>query len=199
MAGENELNDVSLCFQALGIEFGAPPDEVEKAYKRMIDVIKKKQSSANPAERAEAAKDLELAHDLYDKIKNSVTYNTRLKERDQAESLKEQIKKSAEQQQQMQFKVCLSCQKTIGASLKKCPYCKEPVRTPLEMFFHRLFSGANLVIILVLLVLAVGGIGYYFYQEMQTKPVETPPAASTFSNSSGLGSFANQTGAANKP
>ena len=201
MANDNERNDVSLCFQALGIDFGAPPEEVEKAYQRLLAEIKKKQSSADPAKRAEAVTDLALAHDLYDKIRNSLTYSTKLKEADQAAARKEQPKKENVQQ----FKICPSCRKTIGASLMKCPYCREPIRTPFEAFMHKLFSGTSLVIIIILLLLAIAAVLFVSYPELLKKPTSPPDAAlpvtGSFSNQSGsgTGSFSNQSGAVQKP
>lgn len=190
MANDNERNDVSLCFQALGIDFGAPPEEVEKAYQRLLAEIKKKQSSADPAKRAEAVTDLALAHDLYDKIRNSLTYSTKLKEADQAAARKEQPKKENVQQ----FQICPSCRKTIGAAFKKCPYCREPIRTPFEAFMHKLFSGTSLVIIIILLLLTVAGILYVNFPDILKKSAEQPVAAPPVADS-----FSNQSGAAQKP
>jgi RNA polymerase-binding transcription factor DksA len=151
---KDDRTDVSLCFQALGLEFGAPPEDVEKAYQRMLAEIKRKQSSPDPAKRSEAAGDLELAHDLYEKIRNSITYNTRLREAEHLSSLKEQTKKEPVQQ----YKICPSCKKTIVASLKKCPFCREPIRTPFEMFMHRYLTGRNLVLIIILILVIIAAV-----------------------------------------
>jgi hypothetical protein len=154
MASEDERSDISLCFQALGIEFGAAPEEVEKAYQRMVAEIKRRQASGDPSQKAEAAKDLELAFDLYEKIRNSVTYNSRMKEVNLADSIKSQIKKDSAQQ----FKVCPSCHKTIGATFKKCPFCRETIRTPVEMFFHQLFSGKMLAATILVLIAIIAAV-----------------------------------------
>ncbi|MBP1727887.1 MAG: hypothetical protein H6Q56_260 [Deltaproteobacteria bacterium] len=201
MATDNERNDINLCFQALGIDFGATPEEVEKAYQRMLAEIEKKKSSADPAKRAEAAADLALANDLYDKIKNSVTYNTKLNEQSHAASLKQQTKKENIQQ----FKICPSCNKTIGASLQKCPYCREPIRTPFEASMHKLFSGPSLAIIIIVLILVIAGVLFVSYKDLLKKPTAPPeaalPATGTFSNQSGsaTGTFSNLSGAVQKP
>lgn len=200
MAAENERNDISLCFQALGIEFGAPPEEVEKAYQKMLAEIKKKQASPDPAKRAEAATDLELAHDLYEKIRNSVTYNTRLKEVSHAASIKDQMKKDAVQQ----FKICPACRKTIGAAFKKCPFCKEPIRTPFEQFMNKLFSGKSIALFVVLLLViaaVVVATNPGLLKKSAPPPAQEPPASSGFANQTGAAqsSFGNQTGAAQKP
>lgn len=198
MANENERNDISLCFQALGIEFGAPPEEVEKAYQRMLAEIKKKQTSGDPAQRAEAANDLELAHDLYEKIRNSVTYSTRLKEASQTAAMKQQVQQQQKKEAAQQFKICPSCSKTIGAALKKCPYCREPIRTPLEKFINNIFSGKALLIIIILLTIVAGII--FLTNPDLLKKTEQPASADNikFSNTSGSG-FSNLSGAALKP
>lgn len=196
MASENERNDISLCFQALGIEFGASPDEVEKAYQKMLAEIKRKQGSANPAERAEAANDLILAQDLYEKIKNSSIYSTRMKEMQQSQSLKSDAKK----EQVKQFKICPSCSKTINVTYKKCPYCREEILSPSEQLVNQLLSLKAIVILLVLVAL-IGGVVYLVKPDLfQGKPASPPPPASTgsFSNQSSS-SFTNLTGATQKP
>jgi hypothetical protein len=206
MAGENERNDVNLCFQALGLDFGASPEEVDKAYQRLLAEIAKKQSSADPARRAEAATDLALANDLYDKIRNSLTYNTQLKASSHAAALKEPAGKN----NPLNFKICPSCGKMIGAALTKCPYCREPIRTPFEAFMHKVFSGTSLVIIIFLIILTVAGVLFVTYRDILKQPTEAPvavpPLSGSFSNQSGsaqqpaaTGSFGNQTGSAQKP
>lgn len=183
MASEDERNDVSLCFQALGIEFGAPPDEVEKAYKKMVAEINKKQSSTNPAVRAEAAKDLELARDLYEKIRGSVTYNTKLRDTEKLASTKAQHKKEAVQQ----FKICPSCNKTISITLKKCPYCRELILSPFENFINSLLS-LKTVVILTALIALIAGIAYLIKPDLFNRSTPPPPPVSidSFSNISSI-------------
>jgi len=196
MANDNERNDVSLCFQALGIEFGAPAEDVEKAYQRMVAEIKKKQASPDPTVRTEAAKDLELAYDLYEKIRNSVTYSSKLREAEQVASIKQSQKKETIQQ----YQICPSCSKTIGATFKKCPFCRQPILTPFEKVMNQVFSLKSFVILLVLLALAAGAVFLLnpdLFKGRKAEPLpELLPAA--FGNLSSS-SFANLTGAAKKP
>jgi hypothetical protein len=197
MANDNERNDVSLCFQALGIDFGAAPEEVEKAYQRMVAEIKKKQASPDPTVRTEAAKDLELAYDLYEKIRNSITYSSKLQEADKLASIKQgQQKKETVQQ----YQICPSCKKTIGATFKKCPYCRQPILTPLEKFINALFS-LKAAVILVVLIALIAGVTFLInpglFKWRKAEPVqEMPPAI--FSTMSG-NSFGNLSGATTKP
>jgi len=190
MATDDERKDINLCFLALGIDYGAEPEEVEKAYQKMLAEIKRKQSAADPATRAEAQADLALANDLYDKIRNSDIYNIRVKDNSRAAALKEETKKKSVPQ----FKICPSCNKTIGAALTKCPYCREPIRTPFEAFMHKLFSGKSLVIIIILLLIIIAGVLLVTFPDILKKKTEEPVAAPPVSSS-----FINQSGAAQKP
>jgi hypothetical protein len=196
MANENDRNDVSLCFQALGIEFGAPPEEVEKAYQKLLAEIKRKQASPDPAKRSEAAGDLELAQDLYEKIRNSVTYSSRLRDMNHSESLKGQAKKESAVQQ---YKICPSCKKTIGAAFKKCPFCREPIRTPLEQLMHNLFTGPSLVIIIILLLAGIAAAVLLSYPELIKGRNATPPPPPVAAENPAGTVFSNQSGAAQKP
>ncbi|NVO01019.1 MAG: hypothetical protein HXX17_17045 [Geobacteraceae bacterium] len=197
MADNNERNDVSLCFQALGIEFGAPPEEVEKAYQKIIADIKRKATSPDPSVRAEAMNDLDLINELYEKIRNSITYSSKLREAENAAAIKASMKKIAAAEPQ--FKICPSCQKTISFHLKKCPFCREVIRTPLEKLIYFLFSLKFLSIVVLLVAITVGAL-YMVRPDLFKKSQPSPevPASLTFSNQS-AGSFTNLSGAAKKP
>lgn len=197
MANENERNDVSLCFQALGIEFGAPPEDVEKAYQRMVAEIKKKQSSPDPSVRTEAANDLDLANDLYEKIRNSITYHSKLQEADKLASIKQSSQQKKEAVQQ--YQICPSCNKTIGASFKKCPYCRELILTPFERFINQFFSLKTAVILIVLIAIIAGVVFLINPGLFKGRKAEPVPELLTgvFSNQSS--SFGNMTGTKKSP
>lgn len=199
MANEDERNDVSLCFQALGIEFGSPPEAVEKAYQKVIADIKRKSTSPDPAIRAEAMNDVDLINDLYEKIRNSVTYNSKLKEAENAAALKASMKKAGPVEPQ--FKICPSCQRSIAFHIKKCPFCREVIRTPLEKLIYHIFSLKTLAVILVLAAIIAGGLFLLkpeLFKKEKPEPTLESPASMTFGNQS-ANSFTNLSGAAQKP
>lgn len=78
---DNELKDVELCYKGMGIPFDSSPDEVERAYRSLTERFKRDMLSPDLEKRLKAKEDIEVVNNLYGKIKNSVNYQRKLRER----------------------------------------------------------------------------------------------------------------------
>ena len=126
---EDDLKDVDLCYKGLGIPFDSPPEEVERAYRFLTEKIKKDQLSSDPAKRKQAGEEAELINALYEKIRNSINYQRKLRERsyDRDAPEGERERKTAPSGPKVIMKICPSCNNAVNSTFKVCPICKKRI------------------------------------------------------------------------
>jgi len=154
---ENELIDVVLCYQALGLPMDASPAHIEKLYKALSDEHRKQLSAASPAAREEARKSLEQVNEMYEKIRSSVTYlaaerehQKRLQSGQQLREAPLKLQRPAELKKTFR---CPRCNGEVPLGRKVCPICKTRQYTPVERLFLALFSKRMLVLYAVVVSL----------------------------------------------
>ena len=158
---DEDLKDVELCYKGLGIPFDSPPEEVDKAYRALTEKLKKDLVSADPSTRSRAKEETDLVNNLYAKIKNSVNFQRRLRERsyasDDGEGTRE--RRTETQGPKVILKICPSCNNAVNSSFKVCPICRKRIYSSgLEKFLMEyLFSKKSLLTLSILscLVLAI--------------------------------------------
>jgi hypothetical protein len=156
----NELTDVVLCYQSLGLPLDSSPAQVEKMYRSLADENKRKLTAPEPALREEARKSQELVDEMYDKIRGSITYRAMEKDHEKRASsiavsqvnAKRPAHRAAVEKRQMVN--CPRCNGSIARGLKSCPICKGPLYTPTQKIVRALFSPKKLIIYCLLLVVA---------------------------------------------
>jgi hypothetical protein len=126
---DNELKDVELCYKGMGIPFDSSPDEVERAYRSLTERFKRDMLSPDLDKRLKAKEDIEVVNNLYGKIKNSVNYQRKLRERGYAPDELEgsQKRRTEASGTRIILKICPSCNNSINGHLKVCPICKKRV------------------------------------------------------------------------
>ena len=126
---EDDLKDVDLCYKGLGVPFDSPPREVERAYRSLTEKIKKDLLSSDPAIRLKAGEEAELINTLYDKIKNSVNYQRKLREKSHGpgDPEKPRERKTEVNGPKVILTICPSCNNTVSKAFKVCPICKKKI------------------------------------------------------------------------
>jgi rubrerythrin len=163
---QDELTDVALCYQAMGVPLDASPAEIEKMYKSLTEEYTKKLASADPVLREEARVSLELLGVMYEKIRNSITYRAMENDHNKKKSaddrfageLKRPAHFAAAQQRNMTH--CPRCNGSISKAATTCPICKAPIYTALQKVLNH-FTPKRLVlygIIIAVVSLAVAAI-----------------------------------------
>ena len=150
-ANNDELKDVELCYTALGLSIGDSPAKIEIAYKRLIEIYKANLASHDPAVRNDAQNSLRLIEEMYDKIKNSVTYQTMYKDQEKLNAMQGSAEKSRMQQPgsgalDKALMKCPTCHTVINKGLKTCPRCKSRILTPAEKLMEKIFTPINLIV-----------------------------------------------------
>jgi hypothetical protein len=167
---ENELTDVVLCYQSMGIPLDASPVQIEQMYRSLTEENKKKLAAPEPAVREEARKSQELVNEMYDKIRGSITY--RAMERDYERKVsatpasEPKVKRAAHQSvKEQNLKVnCPRCNGLITKGTKVCPICKSPLLTMTEKLLRTYFSPVKVVIYCLVLVLAAAAVFFLTQQ-----------------------------------
>ena len=157
---DNELTDVSLCYQSLGIPLGASPTEIEQVFKALTEEYKAKLASPDPAGREEASRNLEQLNEMYDKIRGSVTYRAmekdHLKRIGNAPASEARVKRPVHRAviEKTPMINCPRCNGVIAKSLKTCPICKSRLYTVTEKIMRAYFSPTKIVIYCLVLAVA---------------------------------------------
>jgi len=153
---QNELSDVALCYQAMGVQLDASPVEIDSLYKSLTEGYKKKLEHPDPLLRQEARKSLDQLEEMYQKIRNSISYHA---------AQKDYLKKNAADAgavirparplhhsvaRQSLMMHCPRCNGSINKGLKFCPICKSPIYTVLEKLQRAYLTPKQLVIYCVL-------------------------------------------------
>jgi len=155
---ENELTDIALCYQALGVPLDASPAQIDRMYQSLTEENKKKSASSDPAERADAKQSQDLVNEMYDKIRGSITYHAMEKDylkrsADQAEVKVKRPVHQAVAEKNLIFN-CPRCNGSIRKGLKVCPICKTPIYTTMQKIVRAIFTPKKLIIYFVVLSLA---------------------------------------------
>jgi hypothetical protein len=166
---ENELTDVVLCYQAMGVSLEASPAQVEQMYKALTEENKKKLAAPEPAAREDAKKNQEQLNEMYDKIRGSITYRTMEKDHEKKASAAAVNQVSAKRPahraavEKRQLVNCPRCNGSIAKGLKSCPICKGPLYTTTQKIMRACFSLKKLIIYCLILV-AAASLTFYLNQ-----------------------------------
>ena len=154
-----ELTDVVLCYQAMGVPLDADPVQIEQVYRTLTDGYRKDLSAAGQVQREEARRNLALVQEMYDKIRVSITYHAVEKEyqrRAERSAETTRVKRqphSAVVERNRQIH-CARCNGLIARGLKTCPICKGAVLSPLKRIFKACFTPKKLLLYFVVLAVA---------------------------------------------
>ena len=156
---DNELKDVELCYKGMGIPFDSSPDDVERAYRSLTERFKRDMLSPDLEKRLKAKDDIEVVNNLYGKIKNSVNYQRKLRERSYApDELEGSQKRIAEANvPKIILKICPSCNNSINGVLKVCPICKKRIYSSIfeKIWVENVTSKNILITLSILFCLAI--------------------------------------------
>jgi hypothetical protein len=165
-ANNDELKDVELCYTAMGLSIGDSPGKIEMTYKRLIETYKANQASPDPAVREDAQNSLKLIEDMYDKIKNSVTYQTMYKEqerRNKTAAEKSRMQQSGAGALDKSLTKCPTCHTVISKGLKICPRCKARIVSSSERLMQKIFTPTNMMIFgSIVVIVTMIFIGFMF-------------------------------------
>jgi hypothetical protein len=152
---QEEITDVVLCYQSLGVPLNASPEKIEQVYKALIEEYKRKLASADPAQREETRVSLELVQVMYDKIRASVTYRTmerdHLKKGAAATAPARPVHKAVAETRNM-FN-CPRCNGLVPKGAKSCPVCKAPIYGAVEKVLRELFTVKKVVFCIIVSVI----------------------------------------------
>ena len=168
-----ELNDIDLCYTALGLSLGDSPAKIEMAYHRLSETYKANLSAPDPRLREDAKESLKLIEEMYGKIKNSVTYQAMLKDQERRSRLQGDTEKVRNQSagagvMASSMMNCPTCTTVIRKGLKTCPRCKAPILTPIEQVFNKIFTKTNVIVFsCIVLICMVVFIGLMFPEQIK--------------------------------
>jgi len=119
--------------------------------------------------REDARNSLELISELYENIKNSVTYKSMVREYEQrAARLKADARRPGvgtdARVTKANLKNCPSCNAAIRIDLKVCPVCKGWAGSTSELVLQKLSSPKSLAIVVALIFICVCGMMIFFFQ-----------------------------------
>ena len=169
---DDKINDVALCYSAMGLSIDDPPAKVEMTYKRLREAYKAGLSSGSPQAREEANENLKLLDELYNKIINSVTYKTVASDQARRESVQGGPNRgrsggSAERAGKVSLISCPKCNTVVNKGTKVCPRCKTRIYTDFEKAMKVLTSKTSIVIMAILVVMVVLAVlGFIFFDQI---------------------------------
>jgi hypothetical protein len=152
---ENNLTDVALCYQALGVPLDASPAQIEQMYNTLTEENTKKLASPDPVIRGDAKQSLDLLNEMYNKIRGSITYRAmekdyQKKDNDAAEMRVKRPVHQAVVQKNLNMQ-CPRCNGSITRGLKTCPICKSPIYTTMQKIQRAYFTPKKLIIYCIIL------------------------------------------------
>jgi len=156
---DNELTDIALCYQSMGVPLDASPVEIEQRFHGLVEEYKKKLISPDLGAREDAKRNLELVTEMYDKIRSSITYHAmekdHLKKSGEAAASEKRATRPVHRAivDNKGTVLCHRCNGTIPKGLKTCPICKTHIFTASEQLFKTIFTPAK--VITFCLILAV--------------------------------------------
>jgi DnaJ-class molecular chaperone len=154
----NELTDIALCYQAMGVSLDASPAQIEQMYKALTEENKKKSASLEPGAREDAKQSQELVDEMYNKIRGSITYRAMEKDHQKksAETAEVKLKRPVHQavvQKRLNMQ-CPRCNGSITKGLKTCPICKSPIYTTMQKIQRAYFTPTKVIIYCIILSVA---------------------------------------------
>jgi hypothetical protein len=170
-----ELTDVVLCYQSMGVALDASPAEIEQMLKALTEENKRKMGSPDPAIREEGRRSLDLVHEMYDKICGSITYRAMEQEHLRRASQVQAGKASAPRpvhravREKTLMMQCPRCNGTIAKGLKVCPVCKSRLYTVTEKILRSLFTRNKVIAYCLILVVGASLVFFYLQDREQTK------------------------------
>ena len=167
---DDELKDIELCYNALGLDMGDPPGKVEFAFKRLSETYRANMASPDPKAREEARESLRLVEEMYDKITKSVTYLTTLKDQEKRGKIQEggERTKPADYGTEVtrsSLMNCPMCDTLIEKGSKVCPRCKGRIFTATEQLMTKLFSPTIIILLCSLIVIGVFAFLFLMYSD----------------------------------
>lgn len=134
--GNEEVSDISLCYQAMGIPLDASPPEVERAYNSLVRDYKRKMASPDPVASENARVSLGLLEEMHGKIVTSISYCAAQREYQKKNDTSDlsNLKRPAHHAvvERSQMIHCPRCNGLVGRGLDTCPICKGSLVTPLK-------------------------------------------------------------------
>jgi hypothetical protein len=172
---QEEITDVALCYQSLGVPLDASPERIEQVYKSLTDGYRKKLSSPDAVLREEARVSLELLQVMYDKIRASVTYRTMerdyLKKAPSAQAPARPVHKVVAENRNM-FN-CPRCNGLISKTADRCPICKSPIYGPVERVLKELFTVKRVIAFCIIVAVLVFAAMRVMHPELFTEKENT--------------------------
>lgn len=162
---ENELTDIALCYQSMGVPLDATPVQIEQMYRALTEENKKKMTSQQPGAREDARQSLELVNEMYDKIRSSITYRAmekdHLKKTGDTQASEARVKRPVHRAvaENSRMVHCPRCNGSIPKGGKTCPICKTRLYTVTERLLKTVFTPAKVIVFC--LVLAVASFAVY--------------------------------------
>jgi hypothetical protein len=167
------LKDIELCYTAMGLSMGDSPAKIEMSYKRLVEMYKANLAAPDHRAREEAKDSLRLIEEMYDKIKNSVTYQSMLREQERRSKLQggtERARTPNAGARKMDSSVmkCPMCLTVITKGVKRCPRCKGRIYTPAEKLMNKIFTKTNAIMFFcVVLLVVMAFIGLMFSEQIK--------------------------------
>lgn len=160
-AKERELADVELCYKAMGLSFSDPPETVSRTYHKLKAEYEAAARNGDPATRKTAADNLKQLEELYATITGSLIYKDYAREYEKYKQVRE-----AERQQKLEkakakpvpMKNCPYCGKSFMAALPSCSHCHRKYVSPTEMLMQKYFTGRNVAIAGVVILILLAGV-----------------------------------------
>jgi|GEM_PF-1288143 len=170
---DNELTDIALCYQSLGVPLDASPAEIEQMYKALTEEYRKKLSSPDPSARADAKRNLQQVTEMYDKVRSSITYHAmekdHLKKNGDATAANEaRVRRPVLKgfEETTRTILCPRCNGTISKGLETCPICKTHLYTATQEIIRAIFTPTK-IIVYCLILAAIASFAAYrvFYTD----------------------------------
>ena len=154
------LKDIELCYTAMGLSIGDSPAQIEITYKRLVEMYKANLTAPDHQTREDAKASLRLIEEMYDKIKNSVTYQSMLRDQQrqsklQGETARARTSNAGAGMMDKSVMKCPMCHTVIKKGVKFCPRCKGRIYTTAEKLMNIIFTKTNLIIFSVVMLLAI--------------------------------------------
>lgn len=153
------LKDIELCYTAMGLSIGDSPAKIEMMYNRLCEMYKAKLIASDPRAHMEAKENLDLIEEMYNKIKNSVTYQSMAKDYEKRGKLQGEERSRPSDIDATLLKSsmmnCPKCHTVISKDSKVCPRCKTPILTQYEMIMKTVFTKTNIIVFFCIVVIGI--------------------------------------------
>jgi Zn-finger nucleic acid-binding protein len=161
---EQELADIALCYQSMGIHLDATPAQIDQIYRQVTIGNKKQFSNPDPGLREEAKRSQELVEEMIAKIRQSATYRAMEKDYQKKAGnapVSEPQGGTPVPAAAAGRVLCPRCQGSILKGLKNCPICQAPLGAGQVTGQATFFTPTK--IILLCLVLVVASLAFFSF------------------------------------